>query len=54
MYDRQNLTDRNVPADKPDIILRHNAEKSCRLIKVSVPAEKKQPKTDKEAGKRLK
>ena len=34
-----------MPANKPDIILRHNFEKWCKLIEVSVPAEN-QPKTE--------
>ncbi|EEB19129.1 reverse transcriptase, putative [Pediculus humanus corporis] len=52
LYDQQIHTDRTVPANKPDIILRHNAEKWCKLIEVSVPAEKNT--TAKEADKRLK
>ena len=47
LYDQQIHRDRTVPANKPDIILRHNAEKLCKLIEVSVPAEinTRQPRT---------
>ena len=31
---------RTVPANKPDIILRHNAKRRCKLIEVSVSAVK--------------
>ena len=40
MHDQQIHTDRTVPDNKPDIILRHNAEKLYKLIEVSVPAGK--------------
>ena len=40
LYDQLIHTDRTVPANKPDIILRHDAEKWCKLIEVPVPAEK--------------
>ena len=48
LYDQQIHTDRTVPANKPDIILRHNPEKWCRLIEVSVPAEKSTRQTKKQ------
>ena len=53
LYDQQIHTDRSVPANKSDIILRHNVKKWCKLIEGFVPAEKKH-QTTKEAGKRLK
>ena len=31
-------SDKTVPANKPDVILRHNVDKWCKLIEVSVPA----------------
>ena len=36
LYDRH----RTVPANEPDIILRANNERWCKLIEVSVPAKK--------------
>ena len=46
LYDQQIHTDITVAANKPDIILRHNTEKWCKQIEVSVPVEKniRQPK----------
>ena len=46
LYDQQIHTDRTVPTNKPDIILKHNSKKWCKLIEVYVTAEKytRQPK----------
>ena len=45
-------TDRTVPANKPDIILRRNSEKSCKLIEVfEEPKRRKTPDSQRSGQK---
>lgn len=52
LYDQQIQTDRTIAANKPDIVIRDLAKKSCLLIDVAVPCD--QNVVTKEAEKRLK
>jgi hypothetical protein len=45
-------TDREVTANRPDIIIKNNKEKRCTLIDVAIPADRNV--VQKEAGKKLK
>ena len=45
-------TDREVTADRPDIIIKNKKEKTCTLIDVAIPADRNV--VQKEAEKRLK
>jgi hypothetical protein len=45
-------TDREVTADRPDIIIKNTKEKTCILIDVAIPAHRNV--TQKEAEKKLK
>ncbi|KAL1451137.1 hypothetical protein WDU94_003426 [Cyamophila willieti] len=52
LYDTQIHTDRTVPANKPDIVIKNLKEKHCTLIDISVPCDKNL--ISKEAEKKLK
>jgi len=45
-------TDREVTANRPDIIIKNKREKTCTLIDVAIPADRKV--VQKEAEKKLK
>lgn len=52
IWDMQVQTDREIKANKPDIIVKNKKHKTCLLIDVAIPADSNI--TDKEAEKRLK
>ena len=37
LYNEQVHTDRTIPANKPDIIVRNNTQRTCQIIEVAVP-----------------
>jgi len=47
-----NVTDREVTANRPDVIIKNNKEKTCILIDVAIPADRNV--VQKEAEKNLK
>ncbi|KAL1447369.1 hypothetical protein WDU94_013907 [Cyamophila willieti] len=52
LYDQQIRTDRTIPCNKPDLVIKNVKERTCILVDVSVPADTNIDK--KEAEKRLK
>ncbi len=52
LYDQQIQTDRTIATNKPDIVIRDLAKKSCLIVDVAVPCD--QNVVTKEAEKRLK
>ena len=52
LFNQQVQTDRTLPNNKPDIIIRDNEERTCMLIDVSIPGDRNVIK--KEAKKILK
>ena len=41
LWNRQVQTDRTIPNNKPDIIIRDNEKRTCTLIDVAMPADRK-------------
>ena len=52
MWNQQVQTDRTIPNNKPDIIIRGNEKKTCMLIGVAIPGDRNV--IEKEAEKILK
>jgi hypothetical protein len=52
LWNRAVHTDREVTANRPDIIIKNNKEETCTLIDVAIPADRNF--VLKEAGKNLK
>ena len=52
LWNQQVQTDRTIPNNKPDIIIRDNEKRTCMLIDVAIPGDRNVIK--KEAGKILK
>ena len=50
LYDMPIHTDREISANRPDIVLKNNRDKKCALIDVAIPSDKN---TSKKISKKL-